>query len=97
MVMTRITALAQGVLVDDLALSQPLCPSGADIVRLEDLKHRGLRQPRILGQIDESQRQCREHEVVGDIEPFLESVALEADIAHTGDREPSNVRREPDD
>ena len=29
--------------------------------------------------------------MVGDIEPFLESVALEADVAHTGDREPANV------
>ena len=35
--------------------------------------------------------------MVGDIEPFLESVTLEADVAHTGDREPSNVRRERDD
>ena len=87
--------VAEGVVIDDLALAQALGPGGADIVGVEHFQHVGAGVAHQRAHGDDDQGDDGQHQMVGDV-PELAPAVHQGVVAadHAGHVEPAQLHRE---
>ena len=83
----RYYGVSEGVLVDDNSFVSTLRPSSSNVVRLEYFEHLGPCQSGVVGQIDDSETKCREHQMLQKVDGLADPVALVADVFNASHRE----------
>ncbi len=81
----------------DPPLGQPLGARGSDIIHAGLFQHRGAHQARVERQIEQRQRDRRQHQVVRNVPDPVPALVEGGDVLHSTGWEPAKIEGEYDD